>query len=769
VALLVSALSGTASLIYEVAWTRSLVISMGSTVYAFTLILSVFILGLGVGSAISSHLVLRVGRPAWVLSGIQAAIALFAILLLPSLGDLPVRIAPVIDQYRLDYGGLLRAELGLVGLYVFIPTLLLGAVFPFTFRLASGSAAGVGRSVAAVYSWNTIGSIAGSVLGSFVLVPLLGLSASIRVAASINALASAILLGRPLLGKAALLPLALFAFVWLVGGAWDPQVVASGAYLYGERAKALGLDLRKHIQSESTILAQYWDAYGLTTVHRDQKKGGLSIRVNGKADASTSTDDMPTQRAVGHLGLLHHPAPREILVIGLGSGVTLGAVAEHDVRRVDCVEISPAGVRAAAYFEEANGHVLAQAARKERILLRVGDGRNAVQFADRSYDVIVSQPSNLWISGMANLFTRDFFSIASRRLAPGGLFCQWVQAYRLPLEDFQAILRTFFSVFPEGSLWEVIPGQDYLMLGSLSSTPVPFGELTRRLSDPGLKSLFENDTFPPAVSLLGHFVATASAVREALGPSPLLTDDLPSVEYSTSRVMFRHLEPRTLRWLEDLRKPPLPEELYPGLDREAVARSRDFRRRVARVVAFEAERPAAHRVLERLVQEVPEFADDAVTRHHINDIAYLARLEAKNLRLAGRFNEARKVLALIPRRSLHYPDSLQERAQACRLLDRLDEAERCLRELLADYPRSFPALVVQAALAEQDRRFDLALSRWRDAIALREDSEDAHAHLAACLAKLGRGDEARAAARRALDLDPSQGLALQVLRELERP
>src|SRR5256885_3581866 len=172
---------------------------------------------------------------------------------------------------------------------------------------------------------------------------------------------------------------------------------------------------------------------------------------------------MPTQRTIGHLGLLHHPAPKRVLVIGLGSGVTLGAVACHQLQTLDCVEISPAGVRAADYFTDANGGVL----HDPRVRLVIGDGRNAVQFAKEPYDVIVSQPSNLWISGMSNLFSRDFFSMASRRLGPGGIFCQWVQAYRMHLEDFQSILKTFFEVFPNGSFWEVFPGQDYVLLGSL--------------------------------------------------------------------------------------------------------------------------------------------------------------------------------------------------------------------------------------------------------------------------------------------------------------
>src|SRR6185295_11755439 len=350
-ALAVSALSGFAALIYEVAWTRSLVLSLGSTVYAFTLILTAFILGLAAGSAVSSRLVHRARQPEAVLAVLQALIGLAAIALLPYLGNLPMRMAAVPHEH---YGDLLRTECGIIAVVVFIPTLLIGAVFPFTFRLASGSDRAVGRSVAAVYTWNTIGSIAGSLAASFALVPLMGLAVSLRLAATINLGVAAVLLmaASPRLRLAAIAPALLELVVWLAPS-WDEHVLASGAYLYGDQyaaaAKALHVDLKTYLDRESTIIARHWDAYGLTTVHKSAD-GNLSIRVNGKADASTGTSDMPTQRTVGNLGMLHHPAPSRALVIGLGSGVSLGAVACHPVKEVDCVEISPAGARAAEHF-----------------------------------------------------------------------------------------------------------------------------------------------------------------------------------------------------------------------------------------------------------------------------------------------------------------------------------------------------------------------------------------------------------------------------------
>jgi len=678
IALVVSALAGFSSLIYEVAWTRSLVLSLGSTVYAFTLILTAFILGLAAGSAISSQLVGRSRRPEAALAGIQAAVGLAALVLLPYLGDLPLRMAPASEQFRDRYLSLLLDHAKLITLFVFVPTLFIGAVFPFTFRLASGGERGVGRAVAAVYSWNTVGSIAGSLVASFVLVPILGLAPSIRIAATINLAAAGLLLFlMPGLRLVSAVPVLAAGFAWLLP-TWDSRVLASGAYLYGEdyarMAKTLHIDLPTYLARESKILAEYWDAYGLTTVHRSED-GNLSIRVNGKADASTGTADMPTQRTIGHLGLLHHPAPHRALVIGLGSGVTLGAVACHPLQRLDCVEISPAGVRAAEFFHEANGNVL----KDPRVNLVIGDGRNAVQFAKEPYDVIVSQPSNLWISGMANLFTRDFFSMASERLGPSGLFCQWVQAYRMPLEDFQAILKTFFEVFPNGSLWEVFPGQDYVLLGSRDPMRRPYSDLESRMASPSIRGHFDGLTVPGAAGLLGHYIASADQVRAAVASASVLTDDLSAIEYSTSRAMFTVLQPRTIAWVETLRKPSLNPAFYPGLEEGVVERSRASRKTIAEAVALEAERRSALEVLEFLVQHSIGLGDDEPTRQHFERYAYLARLEAKFLRQSGRYADATRILRAVPRASRHYADALFERALIAQAAGRASEAESCVR------------------------------------------------------------------------------------------
>ena len=196
------------------------------------------------------------------------------------------------------------------------------------------------------------------------------------------------------------------------------------------------------------------------TVAVVQSGGISSLSVNGKVDASNYAADMPTQIMLGHLPLLLHRHPRDVLVIGLGSGITAGAVARHPIERLDVVEIEPAVVEASRYFTRENHDVL----RDRRARLIVADARNFLLTAPGDYDVITSEPSNPWIGGVATLFSREFFALARERLRPGGVMVQWVHGYSLAPEDLGMIVATFRSVFPATSLWQVAPG-DYLLVG----------------------------------------------------------------------------------------------------------------------------------------------------------------------------------------------------------------------------------------------------------------------------------------------------------------
>ncbi len=665
-ALVVAAVSGSAAMIYEVAWTRALVLAMGSTVYSFTIILSAFILGLALGSAAAARLLGRIASGPGPLGAVQLAIGVLALLLLPLLGNLPLLFAELVEGYRKSYGTLLAWQSGIGFVFVFLPALFMGAVFPLACRLASAADSSDVRPVSAVYVWNTAGCILGSLLASFLLVPLLGLSGTIKGAAAANLLAAAWLFRtKPGLGA---FPLGvLLAGLFLP--AWNPKVLSAGSFLYGEqiskRARSARLDLRTYVDQQSVVEAEEWDAYGLVTVHRS-REGARSMRINGKVDASSGAADMLTQRYLAHLPLLHHPDPRKVLVIGLGAGVTLGAVARYPVQKIDCVEISPAVARAARHFKEANEGSLDD----PRVTLIIGDGRTTLLFGRERYDAVICQPSNLWLSGMANLFTRDFFRQASQRLAPGGVFCQWIHAYRLSREDFESIVRTYYSVFPHGSVWEIFPGTDYVLLGSQEGSPRPWAALDAAVAAARCPELLD-PAHPGALALAGHLLGTAESARTAAGAGTLLTDDHNAIEYSAPWSLYQDDRPAILDWLDRVREAAAERVVYgieAGPAAAAVAARRASRREVARGMrAYSAPRPRTSEPLRydprgpdalRIMEAARvKFGEDKEVREFYESIAAQVLAEGKASLQAGFREDAMRAFESIPEGSAAHAEA----------------------------------------------------------------------------------------------------------------
>lgn len=724
-ALAVSAVSGFAALVYEVVWTRALILAMGSTVYAFTLVLTAFILGLAGGSAVCSRLMARIRDPVAALAGVQAAIGIAAIALLPFLGNLPIFFAGLVAD-RKEFGSLLTWQFLIVLLFVFVPAFVMGTVFPLACRLASRSDAAIGRSIGAVYTWNTLGSIVGSLAASFVLIPSIGLDWTAKIIACLNFGVSALLFIRvdsPRARLAALVPGAAILIALLLP-AWNRHVMASGSFLYGSRK------LQEFREGETEILWSEWDAYGLVTIHRGTM-GHVSLRINGKVDASTGESDMVTQNLLGHLPLLHHSEPRRALIIGLGGGFTLGTATRYSqLKKIDCVEISPAVAEAVRYFKDHNDDPLSD----ERVNLIVGDGRNAVLFGEGAYDIIISEPSNLWLSGMASLFTRDFFDTVRDRLAPDGIFCQWIHAYRLSLEDFQSILLTYAESFPHLSLWELSTGSDYLVLGSREPLKRSYAELEKRLAgiEAGLR--LKNPEFPGAVTMLGSLVADRVALEPWIGRAEIITDDRCAIEYSAPKSLHRDDRLRILAWLDELRSPPIESRLYEVPDSataDRILRRRAGRRAVANAFRIYTQ-PGRKKTLEavRLLEASAErYGRDRQTQEILDGICGSIRFAASAAGRENRAPDAIKLYLSIPRSSTWYA-------------------------------------LARAELYQLQRRWDDAIRAWKETLRMKPDLAAAHYGLAFCLKKKGRMKEAREACERALKLSPNDLQVQQLMMEL---
>jgi spermidine synthase len=428
---------------------------------------------------------------------------------------------------------------------VLLPTtLLIGATFPCAVAACAAPSEHIGQDVGRLYALNTRGAIAGATVAGFVLVPALGIHASIKAGIVINLLLAALLCipgPRPVTrwrwggGGVALAVAAAAVFI----PAWDQQLMSTGPAIYAkaylEQSKTAGMSAALRTDE----LLSYRDGPSATVaVTRDGDQ--LSLRVNGKVDASTNPADMPTQLMLGHLPLLLHPDPRAVLVIGLGGGTTAGAVARHPAERLDVVEIEPAVIEASAFFTRENGDVL----KDSRLRMTIADGGNYLLTTPERYDVIISEPSNPWIGGIASLFSVEFFELARQRLRPGGIMAQWVQAYSLPPVDYQMIVKTFGSVFPATSVWHITAG-DYLLLGRMAPAPIDLALLAARYeANPALRRDLESIEVRAWPGVLGYFMlGEADAVRYS-GGAPLNTDDRLPLEFSAPHACQRRSESR---------------------------------------------------------------------------------------------------------------------------------------------------------------------------------------------------------------------------------
>lgn len=477
--------SGFAAMVYQVAWTRSFSLSIGSSTYAFCLIVTAFIAGISLGSAVVSRFADHARDLTRILAILQLLVAVSALAVVPVHGELPLLIAPVFLDPGSSFAKLHAIQFGVLLALTLAPTFLMGATFPLAVRLYAGPSAGRGpRAAGVVYAWNTIGCIVGSLAGGFLALPSLGLERTIAVGSAVNAVgALAIGWSRSIFRRVAVATaaIAVGGLGWMLPR-WDPALLESGAYMLGvvRQAKLTPTetgDLRALLKAPGRAL-YYREGVSATVSVRELGRGELVLRINGKNDAST-TGDMPNQVLLGHLPmLLCHAARPDVLHIGLGGGVSLGAITCHDVARVECVEIAPEVWEAAEFFAPYTHAAL----RNPRVVPITADGRNHLALTTRSYDAIVSQPSNPWISGIGNLFTREFFELCRARLRPRGIAVVWLQSYSLALEDFRRVLATFSAVFPECSLWEAKPGSDYLLVGTLDRMEIDVARVEARMA-----------------------------------------------------------------------------------------------------------------------------------------------------------------------------------------------------------------------------------------------------------------------------------------------
>ncbi len=512
-------LSGFASLAYEVLWTRALLRYLYNSTYAFTTMLSTFLAGIALGSALYSVFAGRIRRPLLVFAGLQVGVGVgFATsgLLFADLAELSAalvggeRITSFVDAMQAMFAGSV--------LILFLPTLFLGASLPLATSICTRSMGTLGQGLGAVYASNTVGAIFGSLGVAFVLIPWLGMQGSLQLLVGLN-----------------------LVLAWVLGVAAFPQPVrraVAAVAIGGVAVAVLGVlpdDLfRRTFSGEQGELVFYregsTDTVGVLELGRGEARQRVIVYDDLRGTAGTPS--VGPNHFQGHLPFLLHPGePRKALHIGFGVGNSLAAVASHEeLERVDSVELSPNAIEAAPYFWT-NEDVLSN----PRVRSIIADGRTFVMTSRESYDLIVMEPPETYTAGVVNLYTREFYEDAADRLAPGGLLVQWLFVGQAEVEHERMLLRAFHDVLPEASLWKQGHRGGLLLVGSKGPFAIDYARLRQRLREGPAQRDLAALPVVDADHLLSFFVLGPAEFAELVRDVPPVTEDRTVVDFSMPR------------------------------------------------------------------------------------------------------------------------------------------------------------------------------------------------------------------------------------------
>lgn len=531
------AVSGAVSMMYEVSWTRVLSVAMGSSVYAFSIMLATFLLGISLGSYLFGLVAEKIPVRLFTFSFFQLLTALTAVLGINFFNDMPYYFFRV---YAYSRGSELIFNLGKFALCSSVmlgPTVAIGAMFACFIHVIKQSKP-IGQEIGVAYFANTIGTIAGSVLAGFVIIPLIGTQNTILLAALLNAVigVSSLFPVRFSLKWKQALSAALLVILIITGAssvrAWDRGFLTSGLAILPDWAVGKTRNQILETVSQRELVFYKEGLSSTVSVHRLKDASWLSV--NGKADASSDPRDNVTQALLGYIPMTLHPAPRKVMIIGLGSGSTASAVAAYPVRQIDLVEIEKAVVEASSFFKTLNRNVLAD----PRLKIHINDGRNFALLTPETYDVIISEPSNPWMAGVGNLFSLEHYQTLRKRLAPGGIVCQWVPVYRLSSEDFRMIVKTFSDVFPETSLWT--PGLgDLFLIGKKEPLTLDMKNIERAFQIPQVRNELQSFGIQTAEGFFSNALLFRHGAALLTQNAKVNSDDHPYLEFSAPKDLYR--------------------------------------------------------------------------------------------------------------------------------------------------------------------------------------------------------------------------------------
>jgi spermidine synthase len=552
--------SGFVTISTQVAWTRILAMIIGSSTYAFSIVVALFLIGLAGGAWLVGRKEFS-GKLREAICKIEIATAgslflsLFVVNWIPALlVNLGLRLQVA------SWVSLLALQIVSAGLLILLPALLMGTVMPLVLVWASTNANRSVELVGRSYAVNTIGAIAGAFLTGFLLIPWTSTRATLLFAAVVCVIVAGVAyqpresavdhgLHRSLaVGVSAVLIVLLFVFA-------PPMNLADlsvGAYdtlirVLAKSREGVKDDTNQTGPAVHSLLMYQEGPTSTVSVRKDWDT--TSMAINGRTNASDSENDMPTQVMLAQAPLLVAPRIDNGLVIGFATGVSVGAILQSPIASVTCVELEPATIKGSRYFDHVNHRPLDD----PRVRLIIDDARTYLRVTPDRYDIIVSEPSHPWVPGVANLFTQEFFTMGRARLREQGVFVQWLQIYQLSTDSLRSVLATFHNVFPHVLVFQVggvAKGKDLILLGS--NTPLNLDRLQERIADKKIGEELARVNLKSESDVRSWYVCDESKLAPAVAGAIINTDDNMHIETTVPREAFRPLMQTNADWIQRL-------------------------------------------------------------------------------------------------------------------------------------------------------------------------------------------------------------------------
>lgn len=537
-----SALAGFCFFYMELIWYRMLTPLLGGTTYTIGIILAVALTGIAIGSW-SYGLRRYTITPSLLRLAVVCGLEALGLAIPFALGD---KIAVLASLLRpIGNVGMAGYAVGwiFISMIVILPaSIAAGYQFPMLIALKGHGRQNIARETGQVYAWNTIGGIFGSLLGGIILLPMLGAVASwqtnvilLSLLACISIIIAIFICGENL--AFSIIPTTIIALtVILILTAWGPTAAWRHTPIGAGRVNLADKSHNEiHDWLNSSRRNIIWEKDGKESALGIDNFNGLAIKVNGKIDGN-SKSDAGTQIIGPMIGAILHPNPRKALVIGLGTGSSSGWLAAvESITRVDTVEIEPAMREFAELSSPVNRNVL----ENEKFNLVFGDAREVILTNTDKYDLIFSEPSNPYRSGIASLYTREFYQAVADSLNPGGYFSQWLQGYEVDTETIKVIYSTLASIFPVVETWET-KMHDLIFVCSMEERIYSVNSLRKRIKEEPFRSAL---LFPEGIidleGFLAHYSANSTLARQIaeneINADIVNTDDRMLVEFGFAK------------------------------------------------------------------------------------------------------------------------------------------------------------------------------------------------------------------------------------------